>query len=122
MQTPAYTLRRVRDDEKELPENTTVSYQLAEQPTVDDSNIGNRDKKPQGDVPLVPSILPASAAPIIPMPVRSRRAAAADTAQVGALVRLWRWLFGSGRPFPRKGLATPAPTQRDRPAHRDAPS
>ena len=69
MQTPAYTLRRIRDDEKELPENTTVSYQLADQPTVDDSNIGSRDKKPQGDVPLVPSILPASAAPIIPMPV-----------------------------------------------------
>ena len=33
LQTPAYTLRRIRDDEKELPENTTVSYQLAEQPT-----------------------------------------------------------------------------------------
>ena len=69
MQTPAYTLRRVRDDEKELPENSTVSYQLADQPSVDDSNIGNRDKKPPGDVPLVPSILPASTAPIVPMPV-----------------------------------------------------
>jgi len=45
MQTPAYTLRRVRDDEKELPENSTVSYQLADQPSVDDSNIGERDKK-----------------------------------------------------------------------------
>src|SRR5258705_30132 len=42
MQTPAYSLRRIRDDEKELPENTTVSYQLADQPVVDDSNIGNR--------------------------------------------------------------------------------
>ncbi len=61
LQTPAYTLRRVRDDEKELPENATVSYQLADQPSIDDSNIGSRDKKPQGDVPLVPSILPASA-------------------------------------------------------------
>ena len=26
MQTPAYALRRIRDDEKELPENATVSY------------------------------------------------------------------------------------------------
>src|ERR1700690_3888210 len=59
MQTPAYTLRRVRDDEKELPENSTVSYQLADQPSVDDSNVGNRDKKPQGDAPLGRSILPA---------------------------------------------------------------
>ena len=48
MQTPAYSLRRIRDDEKELPENTTVSYQIAEQPVLDDSNIGNRDKKPPG--------------------------------------------------------------------------
>ena len=64
LQTPAYSLRRIRDDEKELPENTTVSYQIADQPTLDDSNIGNRDKKPQGEAPLVPSILPASASPI----------------------------------------------------------
>ena len=124
MQTPAYSLRRIRDDEKELPENTTVSYQLAEQPTVDDTNIGNRDKKPQGDVPLVPSILPASAAPIIPMPEPAPAPAPAPVEavpQAGALVRLWRWLFGSGSSAAAPAApstATPAP--RDRPAHRDA--
>jgi ribonuclease E len=117
MQTPAYVLRRIRDDEKELPENTTVSYQMAEQPTVDDSNIGNRDKKPPGDIPLVPSILPASTAPApIPVPVAAK---APDAPQVGALVRLWRWLFGGGTAA-AKVAATPAPTPRDRPQHRDA--
>src|SRR5580704_4418414 len=125
MQTPAYTLRRIRDDEKELPENTTVSYQLADQPNVDDSNIGNRDKKPQGDVPLVPSILPASAAPIVPMPVSvpdPAPPARAPAAQVGALVRFWRWLFGSGgaESVPKPTPSTSPQTQRDRPAHRDA--
>jgi ribonuclease E len=103
LQTPAYTLRRLRDDEKELPENTTVSYQLADQPSIDDSNIGSRDKKPQSEAPLVPSILPASAAPIIPMPVPEAPVAPlavapiAPTAiaQEGALVRLWKWLFGT---------------------------
>jgi ribonuclease E len=125
MQTPAYVLRRIRDDEKELPENTTVSYQLADQPSLDDSNIGNRDKKPQGDVPLVPSILPASAAPIIPMPEPAPAPAPATAAvavpQAGVFVRLWRWLFGGGT-----SAATPAAsssstqTQRERPAHRDA--
>jgi ribonuclease E len=128
MQTPAYTLRRIRDDEKELPENNTVSYQLADQPTVDDSNIGNRDKKPQGDVPLVPSILPASAAPIIPMPVPDPAPVAVAVAlpQVGALVRFWRWLFGSGTPADTpassssSASASTAQPQRDRPAHRDA--
>src|SRR6201999_475308 len=62
MLTPAYSLRRIRDDEKELPENNSVSYQIAETPTVDDANIGERDKKPQGEVPLVPSILPTQQA------------------------------------------------------------
>ncbi len=123
MQTPAYTLRRIRDDEKELPENTTVSYQLADQPTVDDSNIGNRDKKPQGDVPLVPSILPASAAPIVPMPVPAPEPAPVAAApQAGALVRFWRWLFGSsaGDASVAAPSSPPPQTQRDRPAHRDA--
>jgi ribonuclease E len=121
MQTPAYTLRRIRDDEKELPENTTVSYQLADQPTVDDSNIGNRDKKPQGEVPLVPSILPASAAPIIPMPVPAPAPVEPAAPQVGALVRFWRWLFGSGAraEAPAAPVSSTQP-QRDRPAHRDA--
>jgi ribonuclease E len=116
LQTPAYTLRRIRDDEKELPENATVSYQIADQPTIDDSNIGNRDKKPQGDVPLVPSILPASAAPVIPMPVSTP---AAPAPQVGALLRFWRWLFGSGTD-PKESPPASTPAQRNRPAHRDA--
>ncbi|HEY4969022.1 MAG TPA: Rne/Rng family ribonuclease [Steroidobacteraceae bacterium] len=121
MQTPAYTLRRIRDDEKELPENSTVSYQLADQPTVDDSNIGSRDKKPQGDVPLVPSILPASAAPIIPMPVPETAPAAPAAPQTGALVRFWRWLFGSGATLtPQATASSSTQTQRERPAHRDA--
>ena len=128
MLTPAYTLRRIRDDEKELPENTTVSYQMAEQPAVDDSNIGNRDKKPQGDVPLVPSILPASAAPIIPMPEPVAVAAApvepvAPVTQVGIFVRMWRYFFGTGAPTAATSAAaaTAAPqTQPDRPMNRDA--
>ena len=120
MQTPAYSLRRVRDDEKELPENSTVSYQLADQPTVDDTNIGERDKKPPGDIPLVPSILPASTAPSVPMPTPAPPKAASPEAQVGALVRFWRWLFGD--PAARaaaKAAAAPAQPQRDRQQHRD---
>ncbi len=121
LQTPAYTLRRIRDDEKELPENSTVSYQLADQPSIDDTNIGNRDKKPQGDVPLVPSILPASAAPIAPMPVPTPEPAPEAVVQAGVLVRLWRWLFGGGAGTADKETpSSSAHTQRSRPAHRDA--
>jgi len=125
LQTPGYTLRRIRDDEKELPENTTVSYQLADQPSIDDSNIGSRDKKPQGEAPLVPSLLASSTAPIIPMPVPEAPPAAptpppVEVAQQGALVRLWRWLFGAGE-APPSTTAEPAsaPAPRDRPAQRD---
>jgi ribonuclease E len=126
LQTPAYSLRRIRDDEKELPENTTVSYQIAEQPTLDDSNIGTRDKKPQGEAPLVPSILPVAASPI-PMPEPEAPApapavAAAAGPQVGIFVRLWRWLFGS--PAPEAAANTPSGAgtqpQRERSSHRDA--
>src|ERR1700730_3603550 len=124
LQTPAYTLRRIRDDEKELPENSTVSYQLAAQPVVDDSNIGSRDKKPQGEAPLVPSILPASAAPIMPIPMPEAPPAAAapiEVAREGALVRLWRWLFGSpAAPANAGAESQSAPAPRDRPAQRDA--
>jgi len=125
LQTPAYSLRRIRDDEKELPENSTVSYQIADQPILDDSNIGNRDKKPQTEAPLVPSILPTSASPIVPMPTPEApepapAPIAAAAAQEGVLVRLWRWLFGT-RPA---GSAAPAPAAappaRDRQPQRDA--
>jgi ribonuclease E len=123
LQTPAYTLRRIRDDEKELPENSTVSYQLADQPTIDDSNIGSRDKKPQGEAPLVPSILPASVAPVIPMPVVETPPAPApvEVVQEGAVVRLWKWLFGTKPATPNAApTASSAPTPRERPAYRDS--
>src|SRR5579859_2032583 len=124
MQTPAYSLRRIRDDEKELPENTTVSYQLSEQPIVDDSNIGSRDKKPHGEAPLVPSILPASAAPVIPIPVPeapSAPPAPIEVAREGVFVRLWRWLFGAPSAETKAGTeAQSAPAAHDRPAARDA--
>jgi len=120
MQTPAYTLRRIRDDEKELPENTTASYQLADQPGIDDSNIGNRDKKPPADAPLVPSILPASAAPIIPMPTPAAPIATVEAPQVGALVRFWRWMFGTRTDASAASQAATPQSPRDRPPQREA--
>jgi ribonuclease E len=123
LQTPAYTLRRIRDDEKELPENTAASYLIVDQPSIDDSNIGNRDKKPQGEAPLVPSILPASAAPIIPMPVPEAPTAPPappiEVAQDGALVRLWKWLFGTRAPSTNTTAELPSTQpQRERPPQR----
>ena len=130
LQTPAYSLRRVRDDEKELPENTAASYEIPEQPTLDDSNIGNRDKKPQTEAPLVPSIVPVEATPLPPPPPPSAPPAAAPAPaaiaapQVGIFVRLWRFLFGS--PTAPAASSEPPVTAvaaaRERPAHREARS
>jgi len=127
LQTPAYNLKRIRDDEKELPENNTVSYQIAEQPTIDDTNIGNRDKKPQTEAPLVPSILPTAASPLPPAPVPEPApapapapASVAAAPQAGVFVRLWRWLFGSGQESAAGGAAQSAPEgHRERPVHRE---
>jgi ribonuclease E len=126
LQTPAYSLRRIRDDEKELPENSAASYEIPEQPTLDDSNIGNRDKKPQTEAPLVPSIVPPEATPLPPPPPAPAPAAvpvaAAAPPQVGIFVRLWRFLFGAPAAPAVKAEAAPAPAARERPAHRDARS
>jgi len=119
MQTPAYSIRRIRDDEKDLPENATVSYQIPEQPTVEDSQIGTRDKKPQADAPLVPSILPASAAPTPPVEAAPVAAAPAPDHR-GALARFWTWLVGTKPAEPAAAPRAPAPaSQRERSAHRD---
>ncbi len=119
MQTPAYSLRRVRDDEKELNEIATPSYQLADQPAVDDSNIGSRDKKPQVEAPVVPSILPAASAPIIPMPIPTPASIATIAPQAGVLVRLWRYLFGGNSAIasePKAAASSATPRERQ---HRD---
>jgi ribonuclease E len=122
MQTPAYALRRIRDDEKELPENTAVSYQLAETPTVDDSNVGVRDKKPTGDVPLVPSIIPATAAPIAPLPTppAATPTVVVEAPQVGIFVKLWRFFFGTGSGANADTKAATSTAPRERPSNRDS--
>ena len=127
LQTPAYSLRRIRDDEKEFPENTAASYEIAEQPTLDDSNIGNRDKKPQTEAPLVPSIVPVEATPLPPPIAASAPQPAAPAQvvsaapQVGIFVRLWRFFFGAPATPPAGEVAASAtPAHRERPAHREA--
>ena len=95
LQTPTYSIRRVRDDEAQLPENTAVSYQMVEQEELLPETVGARDKKTVAEAPAVPTILPAAPAPVSSAPPARR----ADTAAgPGIFVRLWRWLFGTGAP------------------------
>ncbi|MBM5811592.1 MAG: Rne/Rng family ribonuclease [Gammaproteobacteria bacterium] len=114
LETPNYSVRRVRDDELNLPENSGISYQLAEQAPVDIDFQGATAKRP-AEMPAVQAIAPATPAPAPAAPATP--AAAPDTAP-GFGRRLLGWLTGRGRataPAP----ASIAPPREQR--HRDGP-
>jgi len=101
LQTPNYTLRRVRDDQTTLPENAVASYQLAvpaEDKPQESDDVG--PQRPKVQAPAVASILPSTPAPT-PAPVAAAPAPVVPMA--GLLTRLKIWLLGSGQP------AAPAP-------------
>ncbi len=91
MQTPEYTIRRVRDDEAELPENRQLSYLMPTAPEVADPT---KEKKPTSEVAAVASILPATHAPIPAQPAAApaSQPVAPVEAPLGVWQRLKRWL------------------------------
>jgi ribonuclease E len=102
MQTPEYTIRRLRDEELELPENKQLSYLMPTPPTVADPS---KEGKPAQEVAVVAGITPATPAPISapqPPPRAPRPAARAHDGRPGLWERLRSWL-GAGGP------AEPAP-------------
>ncbi|HEY0942682.1 MAG TPA: Rne/Rng family ribonuclease [Steroidobacter sp.] len=111
METPAYEIRRVRDDEAGLPENSTVSHLIpvAPQPTAE--QLAKREERAAAAAPAVvtstvPSLPPpptiALETTIAPPPTPAE--------QIGIFVKLWRFFFGTGTP--------PAPASE--PARRDS--
>jgi ribonuclease E len=79
MQTPEYTIRRVRDDELQLPENTQISYQMPVAPAAPDPTA-ERDKRPPAEQPAVAALLPKTAAPIVVAPIVAAPVAASPVA------------------------------------------
>ena len=63
MQTPDYSIKRLRDDEAELPENKQVSYLMPTAPEVAEPGTA-RDKRPPAEAAAVATLLPATAAPV----------------------------------------------------------
>ncbi|HEY2035911.1 MAG TPA: Rne/Rng family ribonuclease [Steroidobacteraceae bacterium] len=82
MQTPEYTIRRIRDDEMDLPENRQTSYLMptATEPTEPGAA---RDKRPPAEVPAVAALLPSTPSPMVahPAPVAAAAPAPATTIQ-----------------------------------------
>src|SRR5512134_3120282 len=80
LETPAYELRRVRDDEVALPENSVISHQMAIEPKIDLDAIANaeEEKAPALQQPAVTTIVPSTPAPPpAPEPVAPAPVAAA---------------------------------------------
>ncbi|NDE00755.1 MAG: Rne/Rng family ribonuclease [Gammaproteobacteria bacterium] len=92
--TPEYSIRRVRDDEAELPEQKKLSYQLPTPAKVPDP-AGTREKQAGQEPAAVPTFEP-----------RGPRA--------GIFVRIWRWLFGDPQPPAHDEPAARNPQDRDR--------
>ncbi len=66
LETPHYDVRRVRDDQVELPENAGVSYQLAEKEAEPEVPESMQEKKPAEQAAI------GKIAPAAPAPVRKR--------------------------------------------------
>ncbi len=75
MQTPNYSIRRVRDDEMTLPENAKTSYQMAGTGTAELDFQTQADKRPAAAPAAVQPIAPSAPAPT---PVAPPAAAAAE--------------------------------------------
>jgi ribonuclease E len=102
IQTPEYSIRRVRDDEAQLLENNQVSYQIPVAPAAVDP-IAERDKKP-AEQPAVAAILPSTSAPVTQVAPIAAPAIAEPQGFWGRLKRL----FGS-EPSEAPEVITPQP-------------
>src|SRR5262245_18859466 len=118
METPTYEIRRVRDDEAGLPENSAISHQI---PVVPQPAPNEGVKQAETPAPPTPAVVASSIASIPPPPTIAMETTiapvkpAAPVEQIGIFVRLWRFLFGGAGEAPKP---VPAP-QRDagRPSH-----
>jgi ribonuclease E len=126
MQTPEYSIRRVRDDELELPENKQLSYLMPTAAIVAEPGTA-RDKKPPAETPAVATLLPATAAPVTlyqptPAPTApvAEAPALAQNTQQGAPSGVFGWfkrLLGGdtpAAPAPAAVEAQPAPATTNR--------
>jgi len=121
IQTPEYSIKRVRTDEVELPENKVLSYKMPERPQVADPT-GTRDVKPVLEPAAVIPTAPATAAPVVvhvPVPVKESAAPVkAHPANLGFWSRLV-YLFTGSAPAAKVAEPAPARSEPRRDGHRD---
>jgi ribonuclease E len=126
IQTPEYSIRRVRDDEMELPENKQATYLMPTAPEVVEPGSA-QDKKPQQEAPAVVALLPTTPAPIsTPAPAAAREQASSGNGEpphLGFWSRFKRILVGEpaapAEPQPVTGTASSGGARRGDDHRRD---
>jgi ribonuclease E len=106
IQTPGYSIRRVRDDEMDLPEHKVATYLMPTAPELVEPGSA-QDKKPQVEPAAVATLLPATAAPAARTPAPARAQLADTPAPAGQPSGFWSRFkrLLAGEPSP---TATPA--------------
>ncbi len=97
METPEFSIRRVRHDELGLPENSQASFKIptpAEAP-----DVGLQAKRPPPPQAAVTTIIPTAPAPAAPAPVPAPVVVVAPPRR-GLLGSLKTLLFGDAQPAP----------------------
>jgi ribonuclease E len=122
LETPNYTLRRVRDDQAAAPENLGVSYTLVTKEESSTAALELFTPRVQPETPAVVPTMPATPAPMpaAPPPAPVEHEAAAP-ARPGLFARLFAWLGGSGaseqRPEKREPTGDRVPRRESRGDH-----
>src|SRR5688572_22236802 len=119
IQTPEYSIKRVRTDQIDLPENRQVSYLMPTAAEIVDP-AGTKPEKPQLEPAAVVPTAPATAAPVVvhvPAPAEAR------APQPSLWERMRRWFGGDAGETPPTHVARPAspaaPRRGERPPRRD---
>ena len=135
IQTPEYSIKRVRDDEADLPENRQTSYLMPVAPEAVEPG-STRDKRPPAEAPAVATLLPATPAPIMapPAPQAEAAEALAGSAESRPARGFWSRLKGlfapetpltetaapeAAPPVPTAPRGAPRPGERTADGHRE---
>ncbi len=115
MQTPNYSIRRVRDDELGLAENAVTSYQMAGQAPVELDFKSATDQRPAATPAAVLPIAPST-----PAPAPAPSPAAREASYPGLWSRVVRFFRGSGNGAarPERDEVPRSPTRDERPGAR----
>ena len=114
LHTPHYSIRRVRDDQTELPENAGVSYKLTEGDE-DEPELALSEAKTATEQPAIVTVAPTGPAP-------PTRRANEEPQKAGLIVRMWRFFFAAGaeKPAAKKKAKKTTRTRSDRGTKRPA--